>query len=431
LLVVALLVAAGVAFTAFALTSLLDGSIGTWLSRPFAASGHPRGGEEVLAWFVAVLAWGRGLWLGWEEPGSRQVTGAIVISALAFLVFFLADAARRHDPGFSAETLPASILLLVCAPASLAALALVTERELERWRLRRPSARPSVAWLAAVMVPMLAVAVLALLVAVAGGPLRPIVDTAVRDTFRGIGAVVSRLARLLTEWLHLKPVALKPTSAFGVRVPPGSVRISNAHVKTPLWLKVLALSILALLAALVLAVLVKLLRRLIAALRLPVRVDRGTADEDSDSVFSWAHLMDQLGEALRRLFGFRSRRRGAPPTAAARLAPGAGEATGEWREEASVRSHYRRVLRAARQAGQGRMPAETPLELERRLAELAAGAGSDTLGQLTDLYDLARYASDQSDASRSALGGPGIELAGRCADLLVDTLQPAAAEPSS
>ncbi|HTW98493.1 MAG TPA: DUF4129 domain-containing protein [Acidimicrobiales bacterium] len=419
----------GMVLTGLALTSLLDGSIVSWLGHPFAVAGRPVQGEETLALFAAVIAWARGLWLGWEEPGPAQVTYSVGIAALAFLVFFLADAARRHAAGFRAETLPACVLLLVCAPASLAAIALVNERELERWRLRRASARPNVAWLAAVMVPLLAVAVVALLVALAGGPLRPVVDTVVRDVLRAIGALIAALARLLGSHLHVHLAPRRSTvQQRSVGLP--RLRLVTGHARTPWWVTAIAVCIVAVVGVVVLVLLAVVLRRLLARLRLPTRVERGGGEEDSDSVFSWAHLLDQLMAAIGRLL----RRRRVPRRRAQALAAagtaGLGATAGEQPEAASVRLHYRRVLASARRVGQGRAPAETPLELSGRLAGLARlgeGEAATTLARLTAIYDVARYAVDPDEGGGPEIGEAEIALAGRCADLVCEGLEAGAA----
>jgi hypothetical protein len=432
LLAIGVLAVAGVAFSAWALTSLLDGSLAAWVSRPWGVSGRPLHGAATLAWFVALLAWARGLWLAWEEPSARSVVFAVALDGVAFALFFLVAALDRHNRSFAALTVQASLLLLLCFPAALAALALANERELERWRLRQRSARPSIAWLLAVLVPMLAIAVVALLVGLAGGPLRPVVDDAVRGVGSALGAMIDAIARLLAGLVHVRLAAPAGQHAQGALQVPG--KLGKQRGRAPLWLKVLAFSLAAVIGIVLIVLLVRLLRTLIARLRLPARVDRGGSEEEADSVFSWSHLLDQLVAALLRLFGvFRRRQPQAAhgPVAAPAVRPGAG-APPEPQEVASVRSHYRRVLRAARLAGHGRLPDETPLELEQRLSKAAEGGPPDghdaargALEQLTSLYDLARYGSEPVLPAGTSLGEHEISLAGRCADVLVESLVPA------
>lgn len=425
LVVVAVIAAAGVTATAFALASLLHGSLGGWFGHPWRIAGHPTRGETILAWWVALLAWGRGVWIAWEEPTSKAVAASAAIDVAAFAVFFLAAGLDRHDRHFSTLAVQASLLLLLGIPAALAAVALARESELERWRLRQRTARPSLAWLAAVLAPMLLAGVVALLAGLAGGPLRPVVVTSARFVGRVLGALLRGIVRLL-GFIHLRATAppVRPVRGSPVLPPAGHVK-----VHTPPWLEAVAITILVLAALVVLLLVLRLLRMLIARLRLPVARDEDGAEEEADSLFSWSHLLEQLLAALARLF--RPRRKPVAPAPASAGAWQGGELDAIPAEAASVRAHYRRVLRAARHAGLGRAPSETPLELGRRLAASEGGVPEEViparaaLDELTTLYDLARYASEQAPAAGALLGEEHIARAGRCADELVEVLAPA------
>jgi hypothetical protein len=413
--------AAGVALSGWALTSLLDGSISAWIVHPWAVAGHAVGGEEALAFFVAVLAWARGLWLGWEEPNSGAVAGSVILDGAAFGLFFLLAALERHDHRFTSTVDQAAVLLLVCSPAALAALALAKERG----RVRGESIRPSVDWLAAVLAPLFVVAAVALLIGLAGDPLG-----------HGIGAFFADADRFLRHLfqgtVQSKPRNIPPKGGRVAKQPP----LSRRKIRTPLWLELLLAGFVGVVAVLLIAAAAKLrlVRRTTARRHSRAELlEPDGAQEHADSVFSWKHLLDQLVAALSRLLE-RFRRRSALPTSTESLVAPAGEAPGGSLVVVSVRSHYRRVLRAARLAGHGRWLAETPRELRRRLAAdvaadddlpaLASGfADERALHELTEIYDLARYASDPTPPAGRLLGEDDVTRAGRCADLLCESLQ--------
>ncbi len=425
LLVVLVIAGGGAALSGLALASLLDGSLLDWFAHPWSVAGQPVRGAERLAVVVAVLAWIRGTWAGWEEPSSRAVSTAAVLDAAAFTLFFVVAALGRHDHHLVALAPQAAVLALVGVPAVIAALALANERELERWRLREAPARPSAGWLVAVMAPLLAVALVALVAGLAGGPLAPAVADAARALGALLAAALEGLARLLGFLLRVHPVA-HPGRAAGQPVGPARIRVAKGT--TPAWLLALAVAVGAVLALGLLAVLVRLAARLLALLRRRPDGDNAAADEDEESIFSWSHLRDQLLAALARLAARLLRRRprlDAVPGLAAG-ASGIGEGGGGARE-AGVRAAYRDMLRAARAGGHGRTVGETPRELAARLRPVAAQAGAGApseapvaLAQLTGLYHRARYgAPGDTEATITAAEGA---LARRCADTLEQLL---------
>lgn len=380
-----LAVLAGAALTAGALGALyLHGSFVRFAFEPFAVPGGAAGAGAALAWFVASISWARGTWLGWREPSHSAAVRSVLLAGAAFVVFFLVAAARRHEPGFAAELVPAAVLFVVSCPAATAALALVNERELERWRLRGQGARPSLSWFFAVFVPMALVAGAGLLAAAAVGPLGRLTVRGLRDVAVWIGHLLLALARLIGRLFHgrlAEARRLQPAH----RLVPVLPRTHPAHL--PAWLAALAEALGALVALVVLVLVARLAIGL--ARRLRRRRARGpgspAAEELRESLFSWRHLLDQLlGVFRRRLASMRLRRlETAPPS------PGTGQRAAD---EATVREHYRRFLLAARRAGSGRAPSETPLELEQRLlAGLQLGAELGPLAPLTALYDDARY----------------------------------------
>jgi hypothetical protein len=136
------------------------------------------------------------------------------------------------------------------------------------------------------------------------------------------------------------------------------------------------------------------------------------------SYFTWKYLFMLAWRALtrlcRRLLTKLLPRRRRPP-------PGLAELTG-------TRAAYRRVLLAARDAGHGRAASETAREFSRRVAP-ALGEEHALLEQLTDRYELARYAGFAEDAE-----GQEADMAGEALVLaftaLVESGSPAtASEP--
>jgi hypothetical protein len=159
----------------------------------------------------------------------------------------------------------------------------------------------------------------------------------------------------------------------------------------------------------------------------PRRARRRTAtpavDEERDSVFSWAHLRDQVLALFRRLFTRRRRRSSGADE------PGEPVVTVAASDQAGIRAQYRRFLAAARQSEMGRAPSETTREFEHRLAgSVVPDGATGELDQLTRLYDRVRYGGVPGTAEERA-------VARRDADELVEVFrrhtapEPEALEP--
>ncbi len=365
--------------------------------------------RSVLALVTTGLAVLRGAWLGLGEPQLGSVVASVAVGALAFLVIFVVAALHSHERFAHEVAHDAAVLLLVAFPGALATLALVHERDLERRSLGRPPARPSAGWLLAVGAPMAAVGGVALLVVFVLAPVAPILGHLLASAGRGIGALLAALARLLGHLsLHGQAAPARANAPAFAKLPPLGLR--PEHV--PGWLVALGALLAALLVAGALVLLGRLWRH--RPRRKPTRTVATVPDEQRDSVFSLAHLLDQIRAALGRLG---SRATGGSAGGAQDLASG-----GSCTEPESVRREYRRMLRAARVAGRGRTPGETALELASRLGSLPGPepepGPAASLALLTDLYDEIRYgdatedardrarASSLADAVVSSLVGP-------------------------
>ena len=346
----------------------LHGSFSAISAHPWTVIGKTPSAEVALAWFVAALAFTRGTWLGWEELSLAHAMGAVAISTLGFVVFFVVGAVHHTTASFHPEVGPAVALLLVSFPGAIAVIALVNERELELTSLRHRRSRPNLAWLVAVVVPMAGVAVAGTLLALGIGPLAPFVGRVIRAVVRWMVAVLRDFARWLAHFSHAaKRVPGRVVGPSGVLLPQGKLVI---HV--PLWIWFAAAAIGVLVAAILLFFVLRALLRI--RLRLHRRPTRLAVDldEERESVFSWGHLLDQILGLVNRLLA-RLRRGGDERNVLTESAIGALPSTN------SVRHHYRRVLLAARTAGHGREVSETASELARRLPrspELPAKARS-------------------------------------------------------
>ncbi len=377
LALVALVLAALTAGTLAAL--YLHGALVTSGFEPWAAPAGLASAGTALAWFLASLLVARGAWLGWAEPSVRAVATSLVVSGVGFGLFLVVAAIDRRDARLHAAAAPAALLLVCCFPAAIAVAALVREREVERWGLGGAHNRPGLEWLAALMAPMAVVVVAAVVLALVVGPSAPLIGRALRAGAHDVAALFDWLARELS---HAGTAKQRPLQASTGR--PGLPPRAVVHVSIPGWARLAALAVAAVVGAAVVAVLLRALFPLWLRLRrisLPVP---GSRADESDSLFSWSHLLAQLRAALAAFFSrFRRTRSGPPPAA------------GGWAERAAgpadVRAHYRSMLTAARAVGQGRAGSETPLELERRLAAGRAAPVAGSLRQLTELYDTVRY----------------------------------------
>jgi hypothetical protein len=245
--------------------------------------------------------------------------------------------------------------------------------------------------LTVLVAPMLAVALVAVVVAVTIGPAAPVVGRGVARGASVVARAVSAAARALWDLLpsggHGTPVApLPPPSGPGpVARPPIQPNHGTLHVPPLVWQILVAVFVVALV---VLAV-----RYLRPIGRLKNRPPNIKEDDERDSVFSWRHLGAQLLAALRRL-RLRRRRSARPsiPPIPAPPDPAGAEC---------VRHAYRRMLTAARASGHARAATETTRELEARLSRGPAAAAAGSLAGLTVLYDTVRYQEvDAGEAAR-------------------------------
>jgi hypothetical protein len=367
----------------------LHGSFGDVSVHPWTVTGHVPSNGAALAWFVAVLACARGSWLGWGELSLDHVTYSVVVAAIAFVAFFIAAALHSHELSFRSEAGPAALLLVLFFPGAIAVVSLANERRLERDRLPRRAARPSMAWLAAVVAPMALVAITAVIIALAIGPLAHVVGRGIEVAAAFLAREVAALAAWLARLLH----SGRRSPLTAPHLPSGLGRARRAPVHVPTWLWVGLAAVGAIGVAVAVAFLLLFLRRLRPRLRLPRRPGRDDIEEERSTVFSWGHLLSQVRAMLRRFFD-RFRRR-APDTLPERNV-GAAAAL----DEETIRYHYRRFLAAALSTGHGRRSAETALELEGRIASAATPPVDESmLRELTDLYQRARYGLEANSAA--------------------------------
>ncbi len=386
---------------AAATTGVLTSSSGSWWRmafQPWSVSGHTAAVVAGVAWFVAALTWGRGIWLGVTSPSFRSTVWSLSLGAVAFTGIFLGRA-ERHAITFKATTAGAGWLLFLWFPLAATVVALVRERELEKEALLRAQSRPTAQWLAILILPMLGVALIALGLAVVIGPGAPIVGHGVARAAAAVwDAVVSA-----QKWLwNLTPRGHSPTSPGRVPTQPGpplhaSAPATGSHVLSTL--PAIAVDVVgAVIVVAVVAYLVRNFRPLRFRWKPP---DAPVEEETRDSLFSWHHLGGQiwaaLGALLRRLRRQRQHRGHVIPVAVS---------SSEARPADSVRQAYRRVLHGARASGRARHANETTRELEGRLtAALAEGPG-EALDELTRLYDTVRYGEiDPDEPARTRAAG--------------------------
>lgn len=352
-------------------------------------------------WVVALILWGRGVWVGISPPSLRQCSTSLFLGAFVFLIVFAhqvgsSDAVRalRRASGASGW------LLFVYFPVGVTAAAWAHERDMERRVLRRAAGTPSGAWLAVLTVPLALVA----LAAFAVGGAATAVGPAVARAARAIGAVLGALG----DWIfsHLPQIPLPQGKPLKIK-PPGTgrghhLRAAHGH---PSALGIAILCVLGLVALVVLAVVVRALVRWSRRHRSSVEID-----EERESVFTWDHFGDQLRRALGALLARIGRlfRRAHPPPA-----PVGADAPDPF-EGDPVRSAYRRVLSAARATERGRAPSETPREFAQRLGAAPGLERLDprALGSLTAAYEGVRYADADPSAFASRAASDADVLAG-------------------
>lgn len=358
----------------------LHASFGSVVVNPFGERGVIDTAASSLAWSIAAVAVLRGAWLGWRELSLRHVIDSLLVSMLAFVAFFVVAVARQHELSFHAELTPAVVLLLIAFPSAIAVAAVVNERDLERNSRLEHFARPSAAWLASVMVPMAAVAAIGILLTYGVGPLVPIVGRLLGAFLAWLVSVVGAVLAWIGPLVHLRARALPRALGAGS----GTPRLTRGSGAAPIWVTIVSVTAVALVIAALLVLLLRLLRRLFQQrieLRRPVET---VVTSERDSVFSWAHLLDQIWLWLSR------RWRRSSDVMSTFTSPAPPDLGVDLRTR-SVRLLYLRVLVAARAAGRGRGTAETPLEFARRLSDVIDDIEGEALAELTSVYGRARY----------------------------------------
>lgn len=371
---VAPVVLVGAAITA-GLTSELavTGSFGRAAFAPWTTAGHPPASTAAaLGWVVAILVWARGTGLGTVDASFAHVMRSMGLSFGAFVLLFTAMASS-DDLALHRGTGSAGLLFVFFCPAAAAVLAVVHERDLERKVLLRATSRPSLAWVAVLAVPMLAVTGGALLLVQIGALAAPAIRWAVAPATNPIGSVIDGITAAIR-----RVFSQQPTGWYQMHLHPATPRYTTPPQPSP---QSLDLSTDPPVVAWVLAA-VGLLGIVVAAPLLAPRWFRrypsAAVDEELSSVFSWQRLAEQM---RRRLAWRRSGGGDGPPVAAASLSP--------------VRLAYRDLLSAARSVQLGRHPAETADEFEHRIAHLVDDNGSAApLSLLTEAYRHARYGID-------------------------------------
>lgn len=399
----------GAVATAFALVRLGGATLGpAALARPWSLVAPADRFTAGLALGVGALAWGRGLWLGAQLTTTRRVARSTVVGALALGIAVLN--ASLGVPGFDVGTTAtgaATVGFFLCATL---ALALVHQRDLEQTVLGQVSERPGGVWLSVLAVPLGLVAGASLVVVLVG----LLVAGPVADATGAVLSAVRRAVVAVAEGLGGAVNGDEPTTTVAPTAP-----ADPAEAPSRLLLPGVIVTVLVAAAVAVgLWRLVRALRHLplfqgVSGRGIDVPADRREDLEESSSVFSWGHLLDQLRAWLARCFSRGRRRTEDAPSPVVE---------GGARPEDPVRRAYYEVLVAARDAGLARTPVETPDELARRLTpELAPGAAT-ALDTLTVSYGLVRYGERPAGAE----GAPGGEGAAAAAAIVEASL---AADP--
>lgn len=349
------------------------------------AVGSTSGEVTAGAWTVAVLAWARGAWMGTGEVGYRSLLTSAALGAGAFVGLFLAQAS--DDATFNASVGGAAWLSLLFLVGTAGLVAVVRERDIERRVLARPAARPTLAWMAVVGTPMLAVAALATVVAVVAGPVGDPVGEAAVDAVGGIrtaveavGAAVGGIFSGESGDDYVPTVDRVPV--FEEERPQPAQDGTGWPIGRYLSLMLILLPVIG-----GAAWLVARLRPSWGGVLRPDRLPRGAGDDaERSSVFAASTLWGRILAFLRRLFG-----RLVPGARARSSAALAGGPAGRGGDVAlpPVREQYRAVLAAAARWGVERASTETPREFQARLAQRLTETGD--MGVLTDLYSDVRY----------------------------------------
>jgi Domain of unknown function (DUF4129) len=393
-----------------------SGSLTRVAIQPWSSVGHRPAVVAGAAWFVAILAWVRGTWLGGWTLSFRHAAWSLVLAGAAYIGIF-AGRTADHEHAFRAATGASGWLFFISFPLAAAAIALVHQRDLEREVLTRASSRPSGAWVGVLALPMAGIAAVGLLLAVVVGPAAPIVGRGAGDA----AVVVWTGVRDAAVWLWdliprghpngkvptLQPVPQKAPAATAHAVAAGHGRFTVPAIAG----EVIG-------ALLVLAVVVYLFRHVhFPRFARPAAIE---SDEERDSVFTWQHLWAQLRAAvrglLRRLVPRRRRRPSAPSPASA------GSNADDEVLARTVRDAYRHLLVAARRAGAPRREPETAQEMAGRFTGQLDADAAGHLRDLTGLYESVRYGGFDA-------GDPEHRRAVADADLVIPALIAALSPP--
>jgi hypothetical protein len=365
---------------------------------PWSLAGRPSAPVATAAWLVALLAWGRGTWLG---TARIRLSDTVVSLSIGAAVFFLVVVVAR-------DTHQAVVRRAIGQPAPLLILFLVlgalTLATLQRQQVEEatPFARPSGGtgnWLAMLAVPLVAVALVGLAVAALVGPVAPAVGHGVTAAADRVGSALAAAALWL--W-HL--VVGKAQPVHRARIPvTGSGGPSRSSAGLPAWGRLTGLAV-------VVAVAIWQFIRWTPRTARWVRARRSTRARPEPELVerrTWSFHFGSPRAWARRLWQrLRPAKAGAtagpPPAPAPPLAP--------------VRRSYRDVLAALARQGQGRGPTETVRELAVRLADRVPGSGED-VAALSALYEAARYSS-------GPVGPEDAERAEVAARALVTELEP-------
>lgn len=386
-LLAALLVAA---VTAELMTALTPG-----VALLAAPSGQVAARAMTWSAVVAVLACGRGLWLGRLPPSETQAAASLLLGWVV-TISILIHRAEGHSPAFGRATSDAGWVLAVFFVAGFGAVGWAHVRSLERFVNRRAGSGPGAAWLVVTGVPLAAVALLAFLLGGIATSVVPSVASLARALGRGISVVGTWLFSHLNLPFHFTPHAATSLGSAGRGLGKSSPPPSGLF-------RVLAFVPEAIAGLAVLVAAWFALRFLVRRLRRRLHVER--PGEERAFVFSWAHLLAQLRALLLHLrLRFRLRR---PAVTAVAMPEPAASAAASVEELGPVRAAYRRFLVAAQAATVGREPAETPRELARRLT-----LDRRALGTLTGAYERSRYgeAGEDEEVATDAADALALEL---------------------
>jgi Domain of unknown function (DUF4129) len=410
-LLIAVIAIIGAMITAGCLSELsVTGSAWRAAVQPWSSQGHRLAEAAGAAWFVAIVVWTRGTWLGTVRPSFRHAAWSASLSAIAFVGIFAGRAPHR-DVIFRATTSDAGALLVLCFLLTGTALALIRQREIEREVLYGSSAGPGFRWLGVLVVPLALIAGVSLLVAVGGGPLVRLIGRAVLVVVRAVRWVFTKLGHLVSGGGQKRPAPapLRPTRSPSP-VAHAPLRLSGS-VPIVVWAVVGALIVAAVVWLVIRYVRPRWLRR--------THSESSDVDEERDSVFTWSHLIEQLHLAVSRMLDrlrhLWRRKETARPTT-----PGVALEGATLNPFEDIRTAYRQVLVVARQRQSARGAAETAREFDHRLSPVlfnsAESDPSTSLHVLTSLYQRVRYGDDRLD-------DPELESGHAAADAVIAQLQ--------